>query len=117
MDLKQANNYLSVHMFAEKWTQLEDDKKQSVLNYAETILHSHFNFREGYEETDNYHHALYEQAIHLLNFEKERLLMQQQGVTYLAVDGITQQMTNSIVSPVAKGFLKNITKRHIGDAI
>ena len=115
MELNKANDYLMNHMFNEKWIDANVDKQQSALNTAETILDSHFNFRDGAEETDNYFFAVCLQAMHLLNYAPERYQLSQEGVTYYAVDGITFTMTNNLISPVAKGFLSKITKRRVGN--
>lgn len=115
IDLDKANDYLMSHMFNEKWID-NIEKSQSALTTAENILQSHFNFRDGAMETDNYFHAVCEQAIHLLNYAPERYQLQQEGISYYMVDGLTFQMKNNIISPVAKGFLKSIIKRRVGDA-
>ncbi|MBD1222753.1 hypothetical protein [Virgibacillus halodenitrificans] len=116
VELSKANSYLENHLFNEKWADKTDPVKESALNTAENILLSHFNFRDGAEITDNYFHAVCEQAIHLLNFAPERFKLQQEGVTYYAVDGITFTMKSGLISQVAKGFLKPIIKLRVGEA-
>ncbi|MCR1833137.1 hypothetical protein NSA56_01835 [Oceanobacillus caeni] len=117
VELNRVNNYLEAHVFADKWHSLKDEKKQSILKYAEALLHSYFNFREGAEDTNNYFHAICEQANHLVNYAPERYQLQQEGVTYYAVDGITFTMKNNLISPAAKGFLKPITKLRVGNVV
>lgn len=116
MDLKKANEYFEKHFFSDKWDELEEDKQESALETAKNILKSRFNLRDGAEDEDCFNHAVYEQALHLVNFDKERLQMKQQGVTYYAVDGLTFTMDTDLVSPVAKGFLKSITTLRVGCA-
>jgi len=116
IEISKAYTYLENHLFNEKWLESSEIERQSALNTSEKILQSHFNFRDGAETTENYFHAVCEQAIHLINYAKERYQLQQEGVTYYAVDGITFTMKNNIISPVAKGFLKPIIKRRVGDA-
>ncbi|MFB4472146.1 hypothetical protein ACDI16_04215 [Oceanobacillus caeni] len=117
VELKKADLYLKDHLFNDKWISSDDRKKQSVLNTAEKVLKSQFTLRDGTEDTDNYFHAVCEQAIHLINYAPERYRLQQEGVTYYAVDGITFTMKNNLISPVARGYLKPITKLRVGDAI
>ncbi|WP_339227837.1 hypothetical protein NSQ77_19985 [Oceanobacillus sp. FSL K6-2867] len=116
IETNKAHTYLENHLFNEKWIDAFEEKRQSALNTAESILQSHFNFRDGAKETDNYFHAVCEQAIHLLNYAPERYQLQQEGVGYYAVDGITFTMKNNLISPVARGFLKSIIKLRVGDA-
>lgn len=116
MKLTQVNNYLDNHLFNDKWQGLNDNEKESAIQTAKNILHANFNFREGAEETDAYLHAVAEQAIHLLNMDKERRQLKQEGITYYAIDGITFQMDTSIISPIAKSLLKKITKLRVGNA-
>lgn len=116
INLNEAHLYLQNHLFNEKWIDASEIKRQSALNFAETVLKSHFNLKGGYEKTDNWFHAVCEQAIHLMNYAPERYQLQQEGVGYYAVDGITFTMKQNLISPVAKGFMKNITiKRRVGD--
>jgi hypothetical protein len=116
MNLQKANKYLDNHLFNDKWVELDDDKKESALQTAKNILLANFNFRKGVEETDTYLHAVCEQAIHLLNMDKERIQLKQEGVSYYAIDGFTFQMDTSIISPIAKSLLKKITKLRVGYA-
>lgn len=117
VSLTEANNYLTNHLHNQKWIDADDTTKQNALNTAENILKSSFSFREGYEKTDNWFHAVCEQALHLLNFGKDRFQLQQEGVTYYAVDGVTLTMNNGLLSTVAKGFLKPIIKVRVGDLV
>ncbi|WP_163581115.1 hypothetical protein [Gracilibacillus saliphilus] len=117
ISLTEANSYLDNHLFNDKWVEADETKKQNALNTAESIINSQFNLKDGAEESSSYLHATCEQALHLLNYAKERYQLQQEGVTYYAVDGLTFQMGNALLSPIAHSFLKSITKRRIGNAI
>lgn len=115
ISLSQANNYFQAHKLKDVWVNSPDDVKENILLLAENYLKTTFNLREGAEESTSYEFAVYEQAIHLLSFDKERLMLQSEGVMMYSFDGINTQMKQSFISPIAHMFLKKYIFRKVGD--
>jgi hypothetical protein len=81
-----------------------------------------FNLREGYDdpESDNYtpfFNAVCEQAIHMLQFDQERMKLQREGVNQYNVDDLSFKMSYSLISPIAKAFLKPIIYKKVGNIV
>lgn len=113
--LEKANSYLSNHIQSKTWETLIDDViRNEALKKGEMYLNSFFNFREGTEDTLNYEHAVYEQTIFLLDYDKERFKLQSEGVTSIGYDGISYQMNRSLISPSAFLFLRKHVVRKKG---
>lgn len=108
INIEDANNYFLTRLFSDEWQNAEEPIKQSALNTAEKLITSHFLLQNDVEETEAYLHSVCEQAIHLLQFNKERFRLQNEGVTSYKVDDISINMNRSIISPIIKGFLKPI---------
>lgn len=117
VDLVRANDYFKNRLNSDVWNGLTDDKKQAALNTAEIMLQNSFTFREGFEITDSWFYGVCEQAIHLLQFDTERLKLQQEGVRQYAVGDNSFTMNNSIISPITKGFLKSIIYKQVGKVV
>jgi hypothetical protein len=115
VSLDNANNYFKYHKLREFWDgAILDIDQEDVLTQAQNMLTTAFNLREGYEESSSFEFAVYEQAIHLLSYEKERYLTQSQGVKLFSYDGIQVQQEQSLISPIAMMFLKKLIYRKVG---
>ncbi|WP_214480971.1 hypothetical protein [Bacillus sp. SM2101] len=117
MELQKANDYFINHLSYDDWMTFTNDKQQSALNTAETMLVNSFTLRPNYADSNNFHFAVYEQAIHLLMFSKDRYRLQQEGVKSYGVDDVSVSMDNTIISPIAKKFLRPLIKRHWGKIV
>jgi hypothetical protein len=116
VSLTNADKYFAYHKLKDVWDKsyLEIDPS-NVLTQAENMLKNSFNLREGAENALSYEHAVYEQAIHMLSFDKERYILQNEGVKLYSYDGIQIQQGQSLISPIAFMFLKKLIYRKVGD--
>lgn len=112
-----ANEYLSMHTEVKAWSGLSEYEQTKSLNMAEHYINSFFELRDGTKEKAIYLHAVCEQAIHLIVFDKERLKLQREGVSSYKVDDISFQMNNSIISPIVTAFLKRHSYRQVGEIV
>lgn len=112
----RADEYFLCHKLIDVWDNayLVADKS-SILTQAENMLNNTFNLRESAYESIGYEHAVYEQAIHMLAFDKERYRLQTQGVKLYSYDGIQVQQGQSLISPIAYQFLKKHIVRKVGN--
>ncbi|MEC1786082.1 hypothetical protein [Schinkia azotoformans] len=117
INLTDANTYFSTRLHSDEWTNALDNDKTSALTTAENMLLNTFTLREGYQDIPAYLHAVCEQAIHLLQFDKERYRLQQEGVSSYGVDDQNFNMSYSIISPIVKAFLKPLIYKKAGDVV
>lgn len=117
INLNEANKYLMFHQESETWLYLSDEKKVGLLEQAEAYINNTYDLREGTHDSLNYLHAVCEQAIHLLVFDKERLNLQREGVTSYKFDDMNFQMKNSFISPIAYSFLSKHIYKKLGEII
>lgn len=115
VSLNEANKYLSIHSESNAWISLEDGKKADLLEQAESYIKNTYNLRTNTEDSLNYLHAVCEQAIHLLTFDKERSKLQREGVTSYKFEDINFQMLPSFISPIAYSFLKKHIYKKVGE--
>lgn len=108
-----ANKYFQYHKLKDVWSNAYDAIE--LLVQAENMLVNTFTLREGYKDSLSYEHAVYEQAIHMLSFDKERYILQTEGVKLYSYDGIQVQMEQSLISPIAFKFLRKHICRKVGD--
>ncbi len=117
IELSRANNYFANRLHNDHWINSSDTTRQSALVTAENLINGHFDLRTDANETDAYFHAICEQAFHLLTFSKERLQLQNEGVTQYRVDDVQLEMNYSLFSPLVMGFLKPIIKKKVGKIV
>ncbi|UNC92716.1 S8/S53 family peptidase [Candidatus Contubernalis alkaliaceticus] len=117
ISIQKANEYFENRLFSDSWDNSTTTKKEKALKTAEQIIINQFDLREDVLESDAYDHAVYEQAIHLLNFGRDRYQLQQEGVTNYKVDDISITMSNSLISPVVKGILKPYIYKNVGRVV
>lgn len=117
INLNDADAYLSMHVEAAVWTLLSNDEKNKSLEMAEHYINSVFELRDGTKKDAIYLHAICEQAIHLLVFDKERLKLKREGVSSYKVDDMSFQMDNSFISPIASAFLKKHSYKRLGEIV
>lgn len=116
VNVEKATQYFRYHKLADVWKEIMGQyAKENLLQQAESFLHNTLTLREGTESTSNFEHAVYEQAIHMLSFDKERYLLQNQGVNLYSYDGIQVQQGQSLHSPIAFQFLRKYICRKVGD--
>jgi hypothetical protein len=116
VSLNNADNYLINHKLNDVWFKiLGDGERQSLMDQAENYINNTFTLRVGAEDTLSYEHAIYEQMIHLVAYDKERYLTQTQGVGLFSYDGIQVQQSQSLISPISLMFLKKLICRKVGD--
>ncbi|WP_416147899.1 hypothetical protein ACM26V_16850 [Salipaludibacillus sp. HK11] len=114
INIQNANTYFDMHMEANKWFTLDDQSKETMLQKAESYIDNAFDLRDGTKDTINYKHAIYEQTIFMLTFDRERHKLQREGVTMFKVDDLSFHMTTSLISPVAHLFLKRFIYKKVG---
>lgn len=117
VDHQRAEDYFETSIYADDWSKSDYDKQIRTMKTAETMLVNSFTLRDGFETTDNFFNAVCEQAIHLLLFDKERLKLQREGVGQYAVGDHSFSMRNTIISPIAKGFLKPLIYKKAGNVV
>jgi hypothetical protein len=106
--ITDAYDYFSTRLFSDEWWNSIDSTKTSALTTAENMIKSHFVLKSDAESSTAYLHAVCEQALHLLQFNKERFRLQQEGVTSYGVEDMSFKMENSLFSPIVRGFLNPI---------
>jgi hypothetical protein len=115
-DYGDADTYFQGHKLSYLWFDSEINKSpDNLIILAENMIQNTFNLRQGADETSSYAYAVYEQAVHILSFDKERYLTQSQGVKLFSYDGIQVQQDQSLISPIAFMFLKKLIYRKVGD--
>jgi hypothetical protein len=119
ISLNDANNYFLNRLDSEEWEVLDDEKKQKTLNTAETIIQGCYSLKDGFDDNTTayytpYFHAVCEQAIYMLQRDNERMKLQNEGVTSYTVDDMQFTMTQSLISPLAKAFLKPLIIKQVG---
>src|SRR5690625_4316892 len=112
-NIDDANEYLQYHNESHKWDELEDDKKESLLFVAESFINT-MDLRADVKDQLVYQHAIYEQALHLLVFDKERSKLQREGVVSYKFDDMNFTMEQSIISPVANQLLRKYIYKQLG---
>lgn len=116
VSLNDADNYLINHKLKDEWFKLPfDTERQALLVQAENYILNTFSLRENSQDATNYAHAVYEQMIHMLTYDKERYLTQTQGVGLFSYDGIQVQQKQSLISPISLMFLKKLIVRKVGN--
>jgi hypothetical protein len=115
-DYGDYDSYFQGHPLKDLWFNSDiNEFPDHTITVAENMLQTSFNLRENFEETSSYAFAVYEQAIHLLSFDKERYRLQSQGVKLYSYDGIQVQQDQSLISPIAFKFLRKLICRKVGD--
>jgi len=117
INLTDVNEYLSMHVEKAAWEALSEEDKTGSLNMAEQYIDSVFELRDGTKEKTIYLHAVCEQAIHLITFDKERLKLQREGVSSYKFDDMSFQMVNSFISPITTVFLKKHSFKQLGEIV
>lgn len=117
MNLNDADIYLNRHKNSDAWNKLSEEEKLNSLQMAELYIDSALDLRDGTKNKPIYNNAVYEQAIHLIVFDNERFKLQQQGVTSYKFDDMNFIMDQSIISPIAKAFLKKFTYKQLGEIV
>lgn len=115
MNLNDADAYLSMHVESETWAKLSPEEQSNSLDMAEIYINAAFDLRDDVKEKPIYLHAICEQAIHLLVFDKARLLLQREGVSSYKIDDIQYTMDNSFISPIVTAFLKKHSIKRLGE--
>lgn len=119
INITDANTYFESRLFNEEWINADNTIRQSALTTSENMLLSHVE-SSGYLLIDDaknksqYLHAVCEQAIHLLQFDKERYKLQNEGVVIYRVEDVNIHMNNALISSVALSFLKTIVHKKVG---
>ncbi|WP_391115993.1 hypothetical protein [Psychrobacillus sp. L3] len=118
VDLYDADAYLSMHVEKVAWESLSDDMdRKNSLQMAENYINAAFELREDVKEKSIYLYAVCEQAIHLLVFDKERLILQREGVSSYKFEDMSFQMDISFISPIVSTFLKKHSFKKLGKII
>jgi hypothetical protein len=118
ISVDNADEYFKYHKLKDIWDNLYlTIEPSNVLKQAENMIKNTFNLREGAENILSYEHAVYEQAIYMISFDKERYLTQTQGVKLYSYDGIQVQQGQSLISPITLMFLKKLIIRKVGYVI
>ncbi|MBS4207449.1 hypothetical protein [Bacillus sp. FJAT-50079] len=112
--IDKADEYFRSHTEADAWDETLYDERESLLNKAETMINSVFDLRKGTEELEIYQFAIFEQAIFLATFDKERSRLQREGVTSYKVEDLSFSMNQSVISPIAYTFLKKHIYKKVG---
>jgi hypothetical protein len=114
IELIKADDYFTNHLESDIW-QTTIDSQEKALYTAEMILKSHFNLRDGAETNEKYLYAVCEQALHLLMISPERYKLKKEGVKEYSVDDMKFVMDTDIISPIARKFIKSLTKLRVGE--
>jgi len=111
-----SDSYFQNHQEKDEWISpyLSYEEKKALLKKAEMYINNSFDLRNGVKGELIYLHAIYEQAIFLLTFDKERSRLQREGVVSYKVEDMSFTMTHSIISPVTKVFLKKHIYKKVG---
>lgn len=117
MSIDKADSYFYSHVEADTWINLNEDLKLSLLDKAETMINNFIDLRKGTKELDIYQFAIFEQAIFLATFDKERSRLQKEGVNIYKVDDLTFHMDKSVISPFSLSFLKKYTYKKLGEIV
>lgn len=117
INLSDANSYLYKHIESDEWLKLTEEEKSNSLEMAELYIDASFNLNDSVKSKPIYLHAVCEQAIHLLVFDKERLKLQREGVASYKVDDLQFQMNNSFIAPMTATFLKRYSFKKLGEII
>jgi hypothetical protein len=122
ISISDADTYFSTRLYSDKWTVADQNTKKSAINTAEIMLTGAFDLRVGYDdpESDNYtpyFNAVCEQSVHMLQMDKERRKLKLEGVSDYTVDDMSFKMSNALISPIAKAFLKPIIYKKVGNIV
>ncbi|WP_404403809.1 hypothetical protein [Jeotgalibacillus malaysiensis] len=115
--IESATEYLSAHPNEKFWIESDPVKQDSILKLAKAYIDSSFDLRPGTEETEAYFHAVCEQAIHLLSFDKERFNLINQGVRNYKYEDIQVDVRGNLISPIVFGFLKKHKFKQKGEVV
>lgn len=112
--LEEADAYFEYH---DSW--FNHLERESALNRAEKMILALYGDKLTDEAMQNvrYSYAVYEQALHLVEFSKERYRLQLEGVTTYKVDDVSFNMSQSLVSPTACALLKTLLKKRVGRTV
>jgi hypothetical protein len=117
ISIDKANEYFYSHVEANTWISLDEEIKSDLIHKAETMIDNFVDLRKGTKELDIYQFAVFEQAIFLVTFDKERSRLQKEGVTSYKVDDLSFTMESMPMSPIAVAFLKKYTYKRLGEIV
>jgi hypothetical protein len=114
VDLSKANDYFSTRLFSDEWNTADDLIKTNAIITAENQILLKYSIPDNKKTTDEYFNAVCEQAIFLLQFDRERYQLQREGVTQYTVEDISVTMKTVAsgipISSFAEQMLKSITQ-------
>lgn len=115
INLENADIYLNYHIEFDVWFKSHPDKREQMLEKAEMYINNAFDLRTEAFTSPAYEHAVYEQAIFMIAFDKERHKLSREGVSIYKVEDLSFHLSPSLISPTAKMFLKKFIFRRVGE--
>lgn len=101
-----ADDYFTNHLFRDDWFNFVD--KDRALSTAENMILGSYILQEDYADNPAYDHAVYEQALYIIQRDRERWKLQNEGISSYSVDDMSFKMENSLFSPIVRSFLNKV---------
>lgn len=113
----QAEAYFANHYFKEAW--LSHLERDSALIKAENDILAFYGdkLNEESKAKTSYMNAVFEQALHIIQFSKERYRLQMENVQSYKVEDISFNMGQGFISPISHALIKPLLKKRVGDIV